>query len=243
MNNQGATIFIGTSGWQYRHWTFYPKGTSAPKMFEEYLDHFNTVELNSSFYHQPSRETFGGWRKKTPAGFVFSVKASRYITHNKKLHDAKDATDYCIECAEGLGKKLGPILFQMPPSWQIDLERLESFLKLLPRRRQCTFEFRNPSWMTEETYALLKKYNRAFCIYELAGFESPHEVTADFIYIRLHGPSLFKYNGNYSKPSLKRWAAEINEWKKRVKNIYVYFDNDAHGYAPKNALTLKELIS
>ncbi|SRR5581483_2974345 len=238
-----ANIHIGTSGWQYRHWwgLFYPKHTPPGRMFEEYLKHFDTVELNSSFYHQPPRATFENWKKKTPAGFLFAVKVNRYITHNKKLHDAEESLTYFLSAARGLGKKLGPLLFQLPPSFGINLERLEQFLKRLPKR-ECTFEFRHPSWMTEEVYRLLKKYNAAFCIYDLGGFETPHEVTTDFIYIRLHGPGL-KYRGNYRKGILRKWAEEIGEWKRHVKNIYVYFDNDVGGHAPKNALTLRELVT
>jgi uncharacterized protein YecE (DUF72 family) len=239
-----GTVHIGTSGWQYRHWIgdFYPAKTPVSKMREEYVKHFDTVELNSSFYHQPPRTTFENWRKKTPRGFLFAVKANRFITHNKKLHDAKESLDYFMSAAKGLGKKLGPILFQLPPSWQINLERLEEFLKLLPKKQESTFEFRHKSWMTEETYKLLKKYNAAFCIYELAGIETPHEITADFAYVRLHGPSSRKYSGDYSRLEMRLWAKEINGWQKKLKNIYVYFDNDVGGFAPKNALTLRVLI-
>jgi uncharacterized protein YecE (DUF72 family) len=210
-------------------------------MLEEYLKHFDTVELNSSFYHQPPRTTFENWKKKTPPGFLFSVKASRYITHNKKLHEAEESLEYFLHAATGLGRKLGVVLFQMPPSWQINLDRLESFLKLLPKRLRFTFEFRHASWMTEEVYALLKKYNAALCIYELAGFETPHVVTADFIYVRLHGPG-GKYRGNYSDAAMHDWAEELKAAPATVKHVYVYFDNDIGGYAPKNALTLKDLL-
>jgi uncharacterized protein YecE (DUF72 family) len=239
-----AKIHIGTSGWQYRHWIgdFYPAGTPVSKMREAYVQVFDTVELNSSFYHQPPRTTFENWRKKTPPEFLFSVKANRFITHNKKLHDAKESLDYFMSAVKGLGKKLGPILFQLPPSLKINLERLEEFLKILPKRQECTFEFRHKSWMVDETYALLRDYNAAFCIYELAGFETPHEITATFAYVRLHGPSNRKYSGNYSKLQMRLWAKEIQGWQKDLKNIYVYFDNDVGGYAPKNALTLRELV-
>ena len=238
-----AAIHIGTSGWQYKHWigTFYPEKLPQSQMLVEYVKHFNTVELNSSFYHQPPRTTFENWKKKTPPGFLFSVKASRYITHNKKLLDAEESLSYFLKAATGLGKKLGVILFQMPPSWQMNLDRLESFLTLLPNRLRFTFEFRHPSWMKDDVYALLRKYNTGFCIYELNRFETPHIVTADTIYIRLHGPD-GKYRGNYSDESLRMWAAKIKRWSKKAKEIYVYFDNDIGGYAPKNALALKELL-
>lgn len=237
-------VHIGTSGWQYRHWIgdFYPVATPVSKMRDEYAKHFDTVELNSSFYRQPSRTTFENWQNKTPDGFLFSVKVNRFITHNKKLRDAKESLDHFMSAARGLGKKLGPILFQLPPSLKRDLQRLEEFLKVLPKKRECTFEFRHRSWMTEETYALLKRHNAAFCIYELAGFETPHEITADFAYVRLHGPSDKKYSGNYSRLELRLWAKEIEGWQKKLKNIYVYFDNDVGGFAPKNAQLLRELM-
>ncbi len=238
-----ARIHIGTSGWQYRHWSgvFYPEKTPAGRMFEEYLKHFDTVELNSSFYHLPTRERFEAWKAKTPTGFLFAVKASRYITHTKRLIECEEPLERFLMSSAGLGRKLGPILFQMPPSFALDLERVEAFLKLLPKRLQCTFEFRHPSWMTEEAYDLLRKYDRAFCIYELAGFETPHEVTASFVYIRLHGPG-GKYRGDYSNSKLQQWADEIKGWPKTVKDVYVYFDNDIGGHAPKNALTLRSML-
>ncbi len=210
-------------------------------MFEEYLKHFDTVELNNSFYHLPPRERFESWKKRTPPGFLFAVKASRYITHLKRLTEPEEPLERFVQSATGLGRKLGVVLFQLPPSLAIDLERLEAFLKLFPKRLRCTFEFRHPSWMVEETYTLLERFNSAFCIYELAGFETPHEVTADFVYIRLHGPG-GKYSGNYTKHRLRKWANEIKIWAETVKDIYVYFDNDVGGHAPKNALTLRSLL-
>ncbi|HEY3875649.1 MAG TPA: DUF72 domain-containing protein [Candidatus Kapabacteria bacterium] len=238
-----AAIHIGTSGWQYRHWSgkFYPEKTSPAKMFEQYIKHFDTVELNNSFYHLPPHERFEGWKKKSPPRFRFAVKGSKFITHNKKLHEAEEPLELFIENAKGLGRKLGPILFQTPPSWKINLERLESFLKLLPKRLRFTFEFRNPTWMTEEVFEMLKQYNAAFCIYELDRFEAPHIVTADTIYIRLHGPD-GKYRGSYSNNQLRNWAEEIKEWSNTAKHIYVYFDNDQEANAPKNALTLKSML-
>jgi uncharacterized protein YecE (DUF72 family) len=210
-------------------------------MFRFYLEHFDTVELNNSFYKLPELSTFEAWREATPRDFRFAVKASRFITHNKKLKDPEPALERFLPRAEALGAKLGPVLFQLPPQWQINLERLESFLKALPRGHRYTFEFREPSWNEPEVYELLRRYNAAFCIYELAGYLSPIEITADWTYVRLHGPG-GKYQGSYEQRTLRKWAERIGEWSERLRAVYVYFDNDQAGYAPVNALELKRLV-
>jgi uncharacterized protein YecE (DUF72 family) len=145
--------------------------------------------------------------------------------------------------AERLRRKLGPVLWQLPPGWKVNLGRLEEFLSLLPPEHRYTFELRNETWMTEEVYALLRKYNAAFCIYELAGYKSPLEITADWTYVRLHGPTRFKYQGSYSDKQLAAWADQIRKWSRTMKAIYVYFDNDDSAYAVKNALTLKKMVA
>jgi len=237
-------IHIGTSGWHYRHWigTFYPAETKLKDQMAEYLKHFSTVELNNPFYRIPEEKTFETWRKTTPEDFIFSVKANRFITHNKKLTDPEISTPLFFERVKGLKEKLGPILFQLPPGWEINLERLDEFLAALPPKFRYVFEFRNHSWYTEEVYALLRNYHAAFCIYELNRHMSPVVVTAGFVYIRLHGPGA-KYQGSYSMETLKQWATQCREWASEHKDVYVYFDNDQKGYAGFNALTLKELCS
>jgi len=170
------------------------------------------------------------------------VKASRFITHNKKLKDPQNALDNILPRAEHLGKKLGPILFQLPPHWKVNIERLEALLEILPREHRYAFEFRELSWITPEVNRLLHRYNAAFCIYELAGYHSPCDITADFTYVRLHGPGVGKYQGSYSKEKLQAWAKRIAGWQEKLKAIYVYFDNDQAGYAPQNALELRELV-
>ena len=239
-----ANIRIGTSGWHYKHWVgkFYPKRFPASKMLAYYYERFDTVEINNSFYMLPKIETLGSWRDSTPKNFEFAIKASRFLTHNKKLKEPENALNNFLPRAEALGKKLGPVLFQLPPNWRINLERLEEFLEPLPRYHKYTFEFREPSWLTEDTYALLRKHNAAFCIYELAGFRSPIEITADWTYIRLHGPGN-KYQGSYSDSVLRTWTDRIVNWSGYLKGIYVYFDNDQAGYAAFNALTLKRLVN
>jgi len=210
-------------------------------MLAYYLRSFDTVELNNSFYKLPSDEAFETWRNATPPGFLFAVKGSRFITHNKKLKDPENALENLLPRAEKLGNKLGPILFQLPPKWRCNPERLEEFLRVLPAKHKYAFECREPSWHCEEVLRILRRYNAAYCIYELAGFSTQNEITADWSYIRLHGPG-GKYQGSYSDESLGRWAAEILSWKDQLQAVYLYFDNDQAGYAAANAQKLKQLI-
>jgi uncharacterized protein YecE (DUF72 family) len=236
-------IRIGASGWHYKHWRgpFYDAKIPASQMLRFYVGHFDTVEINNSFYKLPSVETFGAWHAATPANFRFAVKASRFITHNKKLSDPQSALDNFFPRVAALGGKLGCILFQLPPQWRVNGERLESFLQALPKGYRYAFELRNPTWLTAEIYRILSAYNAAFCIYHLAGFQTPLEITADFTYVRLHGPG-GKYQGSYSDESLRGWAAQIRSWRRRLKQIYVYFDNDQEAFAVRNALELRRML-
>ncbi|HWF91859.1 MAG TPA: DUF72 domain-containing protein [Terriglobales bacterium] len=235
---------IGTSGYHYKHWLgpFYPAKTPASKMLGFYVQHFDTVELNNSFYRLPNESAFDNWRNSTPKGFVFSLKASRFITHIKKLKDPEDALENFIPRAKRLGPKLGPIVFQLPPRWQVNAERLEILLRQLPRKFRYVFEFRDLSWINPEINELLAKFHAAFCIYELAGYHTPLTVTTNFTYVRLHGPAPAKYQGSYSEDRLRQWAGQINEWSKTLAAVYIYFDNDQAGYAAQNALTLKRMV-
>lgn len=237
-------IRIGTSGYHYRHWVgpFYPPGTSPSKMLDFYARHFDTLELNNSFYKLPTIPAFECWRDSTPDNFVFAVKASRFITHNKKLKDPENALENLLPRAEHLGRKLGPFLFQLPPRWRVNLERLQGLLEVLPREHRYAFEFREMSWISPQVNRILARFNAAFCIYELAGYQTPRDVTADFAYVRLHGPEDGRYQGSYSNPRLRAWAGWIEEQARRLKAIYVYFDNDQAGYAAKNALRLRSMV-
>jgi uncharacterized protein YecE (DUF72 family) len=237
-------IRIGTSGFHYKHWkgTFYPPKAPPARMLDYYVQHFDTVELNNSFYRLPTVSAFECWREDTPANFIFAVKASRFITHNKKLKDPENALDNLLLRAAHLRSKLGPILFQLPPKWRLNLDRLRSLLQILPRDLRYAFEFRELSWITPEVNSVLKKFNAAFCIYELAGYHSPLHVTADFTYVRLHGPESGKYQGSYNYERLREWARQIESWAKELKAIYFYFDNDQAGYAAANALTLRRMV-
>jgi uncharacterized protein YecE (DUF72 family) len=237
-------IRIGTSGWHYKHWIgrYYPEGTRPAGMLPWYLRDFDTVELNNTFYRLPTETAFDTWRESVPDDFVFAVKGSRFITHMIKLKDPNRGIVNFVPRALRLGKKLGPILWQLPPGWKVNVERLDEFLTTLPKGVRYAFELRNESWMTDAVLEVLKKHHAAFCIYELAGYRSPLEITTDWSYIRLHGPTAFKYQGSYSNAQLEEWAAHIDAWKRRLDAVYVYFDNDDSAYAVTNALTLKEIV-
>lgn len=236
-------IYIATSGWHYAHWIgpFYPAGLSKSRLLEHYIKHFNSVELNNSFYRLPETETFERWRELVPPDFIFSVKASRLITHSKKLKDPVAPLNNLLERAGALGEKLGPILFQLPPGWRLNAERLRGFLEALPEGRRYAFEFRNPSWFDKAVYDLLKEHHCAFCIYEFDYLLSPREVTTDFVYIRLHGPT-GKYRGQYTDEVLSDWAGFVKGRAKESLDVYCYFDNDEAGYAALDAMRLKSMV-
>ncbi len=236
-------IHIGTSGWNYDHWRgrFYPEDLAKKEWLHYYSRHLHTVEINNTFYQLPKQDTFHHW-KNTPANpFRFAVKASRYITHMKKLKDPEKGVSNFLKNAGYLGNKLGPILFQLPPNWKCNLERLTAFLEFLPKKYRYTFEFRDHRWINDRTVHMLEKNNVAFCIYELAGYSSPREVTADFVYMRLHGPG-DKYQGRYDRASLENWAQQFHEWVQGGKEVFCYFDNDQEGFAVINAIELSEMV-
>jgi uncharacterized protein YecE (DUF72 family) len=234
-------IHIGTSGWHYKHWigAFYPPGLPASQMLAWYAQRFDTVEINNSFYRLPPETALCTWRKTVPANFCFAVKGSRFITHMKKLKDPVQALEKFFQRAELLGNKLGPILFQLPPNWPLDVDRLANFLEALPAVHRYSFEFRNPTWHVEPVYRLLEKHNAAFCTFELAGVTSPVRITATFAYLRLHGPG-GKYQGSYDRRTLRQWARKIESWP--VEDTHVYFDNDERGFAARDAAELRQLL-
>ena len=238
-----SRIRIGTSGWVYPHWKgrFYPDDLRADDRLAYYAGRFDTVELNNSFYGLPKPAALKRWRETVPKGFLFAAKASRYITHRKKLHVEKASLTKFFRAVGPLEEKLGPILFQLPPHWGCDAERLSSFLRKLPTGFRYTFEFRDPSWWNEEVYDLLRRHRAAWCIFDLAGKLCPVEVTADFVYVRLHGPASQAYRGNYGLAVLRKWASRIEAWRKARKRVYVYFDNDEKAFAAADALRLKDL--
>ncbi|MEA3464100.1 MAG: DUF72 domain-containing protein [Patescibacteria group bacterium] len=236
-------IYIGTSGWSYNDWAdgvFYPPDISNRGWLEYYSRHFNTVEINASFYHQMSAKTFAKWRQITPKNFIFSVKISRFLTHIKKLNNSKEPWQRFINNAKMLKEKLGPILVQLPPRFKANKEKLEDFLKITPKKYKLAFEFRDKSWFDKEILQILKKYNATLVFADFKGVPVVDEITADFIYIRMHGPADL-YSSKYTAGQLQKLADKINRWKKEVKEIYVYFNNDTEGYALENAKTLIKL--
>jgi uncharacterized protein YecE (DUF72 family) len=237
-----ATYHIGTCGWHYPHWSglFYPAGLPPDQWLAYYAQHFGTVEINNSFYRLPEAHAVRAWLEQTPDGFVFAMKASRYITHRKKLKDPAKSLEAFLSVAEMLGKKRGPVLFQLPPHWRCNPARLDEFLCALPVGLTSVFELRDHSWHNQEVYQLLRQHNAAFCIYELAGFCSPVINTADFAYVRLHGPAA-AYSGCYSRQALRKWAQRLHAWTD-LRAVYIYFDNDESAYATRNALGLQALL-
>jgi len=237
--------FIGTSGWSYRHWRgpFYPKAMAkGADQLGWYVERFDTVEVNGTFYRLIETDTFRRWREATPEGFVFACKGSRYLTHMKRLKDADQGVGRFFERVEALEDKLGPIVFQLPGRFKPDRERLRTFLKALPKGHRYAFEFRDPRWFEPEILELLRRHDVALCLYEFAGEQAPLEITAGFVYIRLHGPD-GAYQGSYGDKALRTWAKRIDAWSRNGLDVYCYFDNDDRGFAPKNALRLQEVLA
>ena len=251
-----AKLFIGTSGWAYGHWMglFYPKNLPPKDKLKYYSQYFKTVEINYSFYHLPQPSVYQKWYQETPLGFIFAVKVSRFITHIKRLKGVKFACKSFFENSLCLKQKLGPILFQFPASFKANeknIERLENFLKLIsvnqrldqPKSAVLRFalEFRHKSWCDEKNYKLLKKYNIAWVIADSPSYPKAEVVTADFIYIRMHGSKAL-FSSKYTNKELKDLSQKIKKWLKKGLDVYVYFNNDAYGYAIENAKMLKKLI-
>ena len=239
----GCAIHVGTSGWHYKHWLgdFYPEKFAPAKMFSWYAREFHTVEINNSFYRLPEEKTFQSWRDLAPPGFIFAVKASRFITHIKRLRDAADSIDLFLARAKSLGQTLGPILFQLPPRWMLNLERLREFLSILPPGHRYSVEFRDESWCALQVYDLLARSNVAYCIHDWREMPWPKQLTADFTYIRFHGSGSC-YGGDYPDSQLRDWADRLRDMQRRLRAAYVYFNNDIGGHAIRNARKLKQLL-
>lgn len=235
-------IYIGTSGWSYSHWkdNFYPKDLNSKQWLKYYSRAFSTVEVNMTFYRTPNVSTLQNWFAQTPAKFTFSVKANRYITHQKRLKDCQEYLDFFHKTIQTLKSKVGPILFQLPPSFKANKERLIEFIGCLSKQHKYTFEFRHSSWFTDDIYEVLSKNDIALCITDLNGKPSPEEITSHFTYIRLHGPQK-SYQGSYGTSKLKAWQKKIEKWSAKT-SVYCYFDNDEKGYAIQDAKSLQELL-
>jgi uncharacterized protein YecE (DUF72 family) len=238
-----ARCRIGTSGWVYRHWRgpFYPSDLPQKRWFEFYAQHFDTVEINNTFYRLPSEAAFDGWREQAPPGFVYALKASRFLTHVKRLKEPATPLENFLSRARRLGDHLGPILYQLPPNWHANLERLDKFLALLPHDLIHVLEFRDPSWLIEPVFELLTRHGVGFCIMSLPGVECPVRATAPTVYIRLHGAEQ-TYASRYSLDQLREWAEIIRGFLAEGRQVFVYFNNDAWGYAVENARELRDRL-
>jgi uncharacterized protein YecE (DUF72 family) len=234
-----AQAWIGVSGWQYPDFSerFYPEGLKKREQLAYYARQFPTVEINNTFYQLPTEKSIQRWTEQVPADFIFSIKASRYITHLKNLLDPKESLPNFFNRTALFGEKIGPILFQLPPHWDINVTRLKQFIPELPGGYRYAFELRNPSWLDEGIYDVLRENGIAFCIYDINFRQSPILATTDFIYIRLHGPGR-AYNDPYDLDALGRWADRIRHWCGDGLDVYCYFDNTHRGYAWENARTL-----
>ena len=239
-----AEYYVGTSGWSYNHWrgVFYPDGLPSGKWLEFYAQRFPSVELNASFYRLPTEGAFRRWHDVVPGGFRFAVKASRFITHIRKLRDAEESLGTFLGRAGILGEKLGPVLYQLPPSMGRDDGLLEAFLTLLPHGLQHVFEFRNDSWYDEGVLDLLRRHGAAFCVHDMHPLETPVVATAAFAYLRFHGTS-GRYAGCYSDEELEAWAEAIRRMASGLETVYAYFNNDIGGHAVGNASTLARMLA
>ena len=240
--NDSSGISIGCSGWQYRHWRgdFYPAELPTKLWFEYYAERFDTVEINNTFYRLPDAAVFRSWRARAPEGFTFAVKASRFLTHMKKLKDPAPPLELFFSRARELGRTLGPVLYQLPPKWPLNLERLRIFLAELPRRRQHVLEFREPSWYHDDVFALLEKHGVALCLHDMHGSASGQLDVGPFVYVRFHGTE--RYSGSYSDERLERWAEWLGARVRDGKHVYAYFNNDVGGHAPRDASRLRAML-
>jgi len=242
-------LLIGTSGYTYSHWgrgVFYPEDVPQRRWLEFYSQHFDTVELNVTFYRLIRKNVFEGWCRRTPEEFLFAVKGSRYITHVKRLTACEDAVERFSENAQGLGNKLEIVLWQLPPRFACQKDRLTAFGRLLAgspgmSKTRHAFEFRHDSWFIPEVARILERYGFSFCISDSPHLPSIETVTADFIYLRFHG-SQSLYGSKYTDAELTRWAQKVRTWLNQGKSVYAYFNNDVSGYAVENARRLREIL-
>lgn len=241
---KGGRWRVGTSGWVYPHWrgVFYPADLPQSRWFEYYARHFDTVEINNTFYRLPGEHTFDRWRAQAPPGFLYAVKASRYITHVRRLRECAEPLARFLGRARRLGPALGPVLYQLPPRWRPNLPRLTAFVQMLPADLTHVLEFRDGRWFTSEVLDILRRHGVSFCIFHMGDAETPLAVTAATVYIRMHGAGE-RYGGCYDVEALRRWAERIRGWCAAGHDVYVYFNNDAFGHAVRNACTLKELLN
>lgn len=244
-----AQILIGTSGWTYASWkgTFYPEDLPSARFLEFYTKEFPTTEVNYSFYHLPRPATYEKWAAQVPEGFIFAVKASRFITHTKRLLDVEEPWRVFLQNAQSLGPHLGPVLFQFPASFRCDHARLAGFLKMARTvapgadRLRLVFEFRHESWFSDEVYRLLSRHGAALCIADSNKYPRREVTTTNFVYFRFHGRARL-FASNYTKAELAQEAKKMRRLLKEGQDVYAYFNNDAEGYAVANARALTALM-
>jgi uncharacterized protein YecE (DUF72 family) len=241
-------LFIGTSGWSYRHWSgiFYPKNVKPAQYLEYYLTNFSCVELNSSFYHLPRKSTVKGWMKRTPESFRFCPKLSRFITHQKRLVDSQEALSKYFDLFQDLKARMGPVLIQLPPGLKYDRSLIADFSNLLKvqyHQYQFAIEIRHRSWIQDAFFQLLSQYGIAFVMADSGNRFPYHEVdTANFVYLRLHGPEKL-YASDYDESDLFKYAEKIINWLNEELEVWVFFNNDFGGFAVKNAMRLYEMLN
>jgi uncharacterized protein YecE (DUF72 family) len=242
---------IGCSGWTYKTWRgkFYPAELPPRKWLGYYASVFDTVELNNTFYRLPDAGTFVSWKQQMPAGFIAALKASRFLTHVKRLKDPDEPTERLFSRVKALGPRLGPVLYQLPPNFfrnDVNLERLEVFLCALPRRinrrlADHVFEFRHPSWYVDATYHLLERHAATLCLHDKRGSAIVEPFVGRIVYVRFHGTS-GHYPGGYSDARLERWASVLADQWKGGRQVYAYFNNDPDAVATENASTLRRFV-
>jgi uncharacterized protein YecE (DUF72 family) len=240
MASASGQFRVGTSGYQYDHWKklFYPEELPKKHWFAHYAQYFDTVEINNTFYRLPSAKAFDAWRKQAPPGFCYVLKFSRYGSHVKHLKEPRATIKRFLQVARRLKEFLGPILVQLPPNWNINTDRLQEFLKVAPRSLRWAFEFRDPSWLCEDVFAILQRHNAALCIHDMIE-DHARRITADWVYLRFHGDH---YSGSYTPDALKAQARWIKRQLREGKDVFAYFNNDAQGCAVSNAIQLKQYV-
>jgi uncharacterized protein YecE (DUF72 family) len=240
-----ARTLIGTSGWNYDSWRgpFFPTGLPLKHQLQYYASQFQTTELNGVFYRTPTYDAVKRWRAQTGKNFVFAWKASKFITHWKRLsHNSVNSLELLEERLSLLSNKAGPILFQLPPNFEVDADRLVSFFELLSKTRRYSFEFRHPSWYQPRIMKLLSKRNISLCLSDHRDAPAPWKRSADFVYIRGHGPG-GHYKGHYRPDTLAEWARRIKSWERQGCDVFIYFDNDQKSAAPADAMKLRQLLA
>jgi uncharacterized protein YecE (DUF72 family) len=240
------TVRIGTSGWSYDHWTdvLYPAGLPVSKRLACYVEEFDTVELNASFYRWPKDATFEGWRQRLPEGFTMSVKAHRGLTHYRRLTSPEPWMERFERCWKALGDRREALLVQVHPELERDDARLEHFLKLVPDWIPVAMELRHPSWDDPAVYRILERHSAAYVVRSGAKVATHPRATADLVYLRMHGPAQNSmYHGSYPDDELQTWADHVLDWNAEGRRVLVYFNNDLGGHAIRNARRLKELVA